>query len=73
MFLPMSCTSPLTVDMMMTPAFSEAVEPLLAFSSSMKGIRCATAFFITLADLITCAHHNPSLSPLPAHVLLSLF
>lgn len=54
MFLPMSCTSPLTVAMMITPALSSPVAPDSRFSSSMKGTKCATARFITRADLITC-------------------
>mmetsp|Transcript_656 Transcript_656/g.1782 ORF Transcript_656/g.1782 Transcript_656/m.1782 type:complete len:323 (+) Transcript_656:1287-2255(+) len=55
MFLPMSCTSPLTVAMRKMPAceFSPLV-PLSRFSSSMYGMRCATAFFITRALLMTC-------------------
>mmetsp|Transcript_15025 Transcript_15025/g.26111 ORF Transcript_15025/g.26111 Transcript_15025/m.26111 type:complete len:233 (+) Transcript_15025:1816-2514(+) len=54
MFLPMSCTSPLTVAMTNTPALLLSPDvPLRRFSSSMKGMRCATDFFITRADLIT--------------------
>ena len=53
MFFPMSCTSPLTVASTMTPALSLPVRPLSRFSSSIKGTRCATARFITRADLMT--------------------
>ena len=57
MFLPMSCTSPLTVAMTILPLglatwpvrFSSAT-----FSASMYGIKCATACFMTRADLTTC-------------------
>mmetsp|Transcript_11791 Transcript_11791/g.37411 ORF Transcript_11791/g.37411 Transcript_11791/m.37411 type:complete len:239 (-) Transcript_11791:768-1484(-) len=58
MFLPMSCTSPLTVARTMQlfarwsrdgSAFSAS-----SFSFSMYGIKCATASFMTRADLITC-------------------
>ncbi len=58
MFLPMSCTSPLTVAMMILP-FARAPA---SFSASMKGMRCATAFFITRADLTTCGRN---ILPLP--------
>ena len=54
MFLPMSCTSPLTVAMRNTPALDASpLPPLSLFSSSMKGIRWPTDFFITRADLMT--------------------
>mmetsp|Transcript_12667 Transcript_12667/g.22985 ORF Transcript_12667/g.22985 Transcript_12667/m.22985 type:complete len:242 (-) Transcript_12667:1932-2657(-) len=52
MFFPMSCTSPLTVASKTVPALV-LVFPEAFFSSSMKGMRCATAFFITRADLMT--------------------
>ena len=55
MFLPMSCTSPLTVAMMTTPALLFWLPPFSLFSSSMYGMRWATAFFMTLADLMTCS------------------
>ena len=57
MFLPMSCTSPLTVAITILP-FGFAATPVrfssASFSSSMKGIRCATACFMTRADFTTC-------------------
>ena len=48
-FLPMSWTSPLTVAMTILPL------PLApgSFAASMKGRRCATAFFMTRADFTT--------------------
>ena len=51
MFLPMSCTSPLTVAMMNLPRF--AVSPVRAFSCSMRGCRMATACFMVRALLTT--------------------
>ena len=40
MFLPMSCTSPLTVAMRNTPAFAASpVPPFASLSSSMNGMR----------------------------------
>eukprot|EP00961_Rhodomonas_salina_P272878 3687168-Rhodomonas_salina.2 len=55
----MSCTSPLTVAINTQPVFfcsmSGFSASLRAFSSSMNGVRYATAFFITRADLITCS------------------
>ena len=48
MFLPMSCTSPLTVAMRIFPAFL-CTPPAAFFSASMNGSRYATAFFITRA------------------------
>eukprot|EP00882_Tetradesmus_deserticola_P032291 GHRQ01036590.1.p1 GENE.GHRQ01036590.1~~GHRQ01036590.1.p1 ORF type:complete len:132 (+),score=10.57 GHRQ01036590.1:143-538(+) len=55
MFLPMSCTSPLTVAMTNTPALlsTDMSPPILRFSSSMNGMRWPTARFITRADLMT--------------------
>ncbi|MCY1358946.1 hypothetical protein D9M69_454960 [compost metagenome] len=49
MFLPMSCTSPFTVAIRILPLASG----LSPFSASMKGIRWATACFITRADFTT--------------------
>ena len=66
MFLPMSCTSPLTVAMTMRPLDLHARRPPAAFSFSMYGIRCATAFFITRADFTTCGRNilpAPNRSP----------
>ena len=68
MFLPMSCTSPLTVAITILP-FGRTSAPASAmrfFSSSMYGIRCATACFITRADLTTCGRNilpAPNRSP----------
>ncbi len=68
MFLPMSCTSPLTVAMTILP-FAFASPPAAtcaAFSSSMNGIRCATACFITRALFTTCGRNilpAPNRSP----------
>ncbi|MNF92042.1 hypothetical protein D3C84_746750 [compost metagenome] len=62
MFLPMSCTSPLTVAMRILPLASG----LSPFSASMKGIRWATACFITRADLTTWGRNilpEPNRSP----------
>ena len=55
MFLPMSCTSPLTVAVTIVPfvSFWVARAGSFAFSSSMKGMRWATAFFMTRALLTT--------------------
>jgi hypothetical protein len=54
MFLPMSCTSPFTVAIKNVPACELSVlVPLSRFSSSMKGTRWPTDFFITRALLIT--------------------
>jgi len=51
MFLPMSCTSPLTVAITILPlALASRPPPSPASSASMYGIRCATACFITRAD-----------------------
>src|SRR5882762_5876411 len=58
-FLPMSCTSPLTVAMMMRPLERCAPASLLC---SMNGTRCATARFITRALLTTCGRN---ILPLP--------
>ena len=59
MFLPMSCTSPLTVAITILP-LARTSPPASArrrFSSSMKGIRWATACFITRADFTTCGRN----------------
>ena len=53
MFLPMSCTSPLTVAVTSVPCARSAEGPSASFSSSMKGSRWATAFFIARADFTT--------------------
>jgi hypothetical protein len=61
-FLPMSCTSPLTVASTMRPA----VFALPALSFSMAGCRCATAFFMTRALLTTWGRNilpEPKRSP----------
>ena len=68
MFLPMSCTSPLTVAMTTLPLAraSPPAATCAAFSASMNGIRCATACFITRADLTTCGRNilpAPNRSP----------
>lgn len=48
-------TLTLTVAITNTPALELSPDvPLSLFSSSMKGMRCATDFFITRADLMTC-------------------
>src|SRR5665647_2144945 len=55
MFLPMSCTSPLTVASRTVP-FPRERPPAASkasFSASRYGVRCATAAFITRADLTT--------------------
>ena len=52
MFLPISCTSPLTVAVTILPAARGAAPPS-RFSASMKGTRWATACFITRALLTT--------------------
>ena len=57
MFLPISCTSPLTVAMTIFPLGFAATPVRFSssnFSSSIYGIKCATACFITRADLTTC-------------------
>ncbi len=59
----MSCTSPLTVAMMILPLL---VEPVRSFSASIYGSKCATASFITRADLTTCGKNilpAPNKSP----------
>ena len=64
MFLPISWTSPLTVAITIRPLAVET--PLFSFSASMKGIRWATAFFITRADFTTCGRNilpEPNRSP----------
>ncbi|ETH50634.1 homocysteine S-methyltransferase [Bordetella pertussis H973] len=68
MFLPMSCTSPLTVAITILPLArtSPPAAAIWRFSSSMKGIRCATACFITRADFTTCGRNilpAPNRSP----------
>ena len=68
MFLPMSCTSPLTVAMTILPLArtSPPAAAIWRFSSSMKGIRCATACFMTRADFTTCGRNilpSPNRSP----------
>src|SRR3954453_14891699 len=66
MFLPMSCTSPLTVAITIVPFFSCTSSGF--FSASMNGIRKATDFFITRADLTTCGRNilpAPTLPPPP--------
>ncbi len=62
MFLPMSCTSPLTVAITTLPF--DRLEPSCSFSR--YGTRCATAFFITRADFTTCGRNilpAPNRSP----------
>ena len=54
MFLPMSCTSPLTVAMSTLPC---ARAPPAAFSASMNGSSTATARFIARALLTTCGRN----------------
>ena len=68
MFLPMSCTSPLTV--------ASTTVPLVfctpSASASMNGIRCATAFFMTRADFTTCGRNilpEPNRSPTHVHAV----
>ena len=56
MFLPMSCTSPFTVASTILP-LAFATSPVRRFSSSMNGMRCATASFMTRADLTTCGRN----------------
>ena len=68
MFLPMSCTSPLTVAMTILPRerTSPPAAARAAFSASMKGSRWATACFMTRADLTTCGRNilpSPNRSP----------
>ncbi|MNP14544.1 hypothetical protein D3C76_1068760 [compost metagenome] len=70
MFLPMSCTSPLTVAMRILPLASG----LSPFSSSMNGIRWATACFITRADFTTWGRNilpAPNRSPTTFMPLIS--
>ena len=60
-FLPISCTSPLTVAIRTFPRLL-----LSALSFSRYGIRYATAFFITRADFTTCGRNilpSPNKSP----------
>ena len=62
MFLPISCTSPLTVAMTIRPLVCAPSD----FSASMNGNRWATAFFITRADFTTCGRNifpAPNRSP----------
>ncbi len=64
MFLPMSCTSPLTVAVTTRPLLRFLAAS--SFSASMNGMRCATAFFITRADFTTCGRNilpSPNRSP----------
>ncbi|MNY29785.1 hypothetical protein D3C86_1638480 [compost metagenome] len=68
MFLPMSCTSPLTVAMTILPLArtSPPAAAIWRFSSSMKGIKWATACFMTRADFTTCGRNilpSPNRSP----------
>ncbi|NKA88718.1 hypothetical protein GO305_02357 [Ralstonia solanacearum] len=68
MFLPMSCTSPFTVAMTILPRerTSPPAAAICRFSSSMNGIRWATACFITRADFTTCGRNilpAPNRSP----------
>ena len=68
MFLPMSWTSPLTVAIRILPCARVTVPAFSAraFSSSMYGIRNATAFFIARALLTTCGRNilpAPNRSP----------
>src|SRR5579864_6975988 len=60
MFLPMSCTSPLTVASTILPFGEVWARP--SRSASMYGMRWATACFITRADLTTCGRN---MRPLP--------
>jgi hypothetical protein len=64
----MSCTSPFTVASTIFPcAFTVwPAATIAAFSASMNGVRCATAFFITRADFTTCGRNilpAPNRSP----------
>mmetsp|Transcript_151309 Transcript_151309/g.278964 ORF Transcript_151309/g.278964 Transcript_151309/m.278964 type:complete len:233 (-) Transcript_151309:2460-3158(-) len=77
MFLPMSWTSPFTVAIKNLPAQLESSSPSASgslpsaiafclFSSSIKGNKYATAFFMTRADLMTCGRNilpDPKSSP----------
>ena len=66
MFLPMSCTSPFTVAIKILPLAFAFSTPDRRFSSSMNGIKCATACFITRADFTTCGRNilpAPNKSP----------
>ena len=63
-FLPISCTSPFTVAMIILPL--ELLTLLGSFSASIKGNKWATDFFITRADLMTCGKNifpAPNRSP----------
>ena len=65
-FLPISCTSPLTVAIKILPLAFAFSTPDKRFSSSINGIRCATACFITRADFTTCGKNilpAPNKSP----------
>ena len=65
MFLPMSCTSPLTVAVTIVPV-AWGTAPPSRFSASMKGTRWATACFMTRALLTTCGRNilpEPNRSP----------
>ena len=57
MFLPISCTSPFTVASNTLP-----FDLISVFSASINGFKCATACFITRADLTTC---GKNISPAP--------
>ena len=64
MFLPMSCTSPLTVASTTLPFAAAA--PVASRSFSMNGSRYATAFFMTRALFTTCGRNilpAPNRSP----------
>ena len=64
MFLPMSCTSPLTVAITMRPA--DRASSSARFSRSRNGTRYATARFITRALFTTCGRNilpSPKRSP----------
>ena len=61
-FLPISCTSPLTVAIRILPLD----EALPSFSASIKGCKCPTAFFMTRADFTTWGRNifpSPNKSP----------
>ncbi len=55
MFLPVSCTSPLTVAITICCLISRHLR--CGSSASMRGSRYATAFFMTRADLTTCGRN----------------
>ena len=66
MFLPMSCTSPLTVHRITLPCARTPSGPSRSFSCSMNGSRYATARFIARALLTTCGRNifpAPNRSP----------